>query len=75
MLPSSRLHRFAQTDDQGRRAKLADFVVELPPEGYPPVTHTLFRHTSRKLEVLPWNAVELFLSPGRSQTREESPNQ
>ncbi len=34
MLPSSRLRRFALTDDQGRRAKLADFVVELPPEGY-----------------------------------------
>src|SRR5258708_28473858 len=50
--------RFPLTDDRGGRAKLADFVVELPPEGYPPVTHILFRHTSRKLEVLPWNAVE-----------------
>ncbi len=58
MLLYSRLRRFALTDDQGRRAKLADFVVELPPEGYPPVTHILFRHTSRRLEVLPWNAVE-----------------
>ena len=58
MLLYSRLRRFALTDDQGRRAKLADFVVELPREGYPPVTHILFRHTSRKLEVLPWNAVE-----------------
>jgi len=58
MLLYSRLRRFALTDDQGRRAKLADFIVELLPEGYPPVTHILFRHTSRKLEVLPWNAVE-----------------
>jgi magnesium transporter len=58
MLLYSRLRRFALTDDQGRRAKLADFVVELTPEGYPPVTHILFRHTSRKLEVLTWNAVE-----------------
>ena len=57
MLLFSRLRRFALTDDQGRRAKLVDFIVELPPEGYPPVTHTLFRHTSRSLEVLPWDAV------------------
>jgi magnesium transporter len=57
MLLFSRLRRFALTDDQGRRAKVADFIVELPPEGYPPVTHILFRHTSHALEVLPWNAV------------------
>jgi CBS domain-containing protein len=57
MLLFSRLRRFALTDTLGRRAKLIDFIVELPPEGYPPVTHILFRHTSRELEVLPWNAV------------------
>src|SRR5260370_15586265 len=57
MLLFSRLRRFALTDDQGRRAKLVDFIVELPPEGYPPVTHILFRHTSHSLEVLPWDAV------------------
>ncbi len=58
MLLFSRLRRFALTDDQGRRARLADFIVELSPEGYPPVTHILFRHKGRKLEVLPWDAVE-----------------
>jgi CBS domain-containing protein len=57
MLLFSRLRRFALTDDQGRRAKLVDFIVELPPEGYPPVTHILFRHTSHSLEVLAWDAV------------------
>ena len=57
MLLFSRLRRFALTDEQGRRAKLVNFIVELPPEGYPPVTHILFRHTSHKLEVLPWSAV------------------
>jgi magnesium transporter len=58
MLLFSKLRRFALIDNQGRRAKLVDFIVELPPEGYPPVTHILFRHTSHALEVLPWNAVE-----------------
>lgn len=57
MLLFSKLRRFALIDDQGRRAKVIDFIVELPPEGYPPVTHILFRHTSHQLEVLPWNAV------------------
>jgi hypothetical protein len=57
MLLFSKLRRFALTDEQGQRAKLVDFVVELPPEGYPPVTHLLFRHTSRDLEVLPWDSV------------------
>jgi magnesium transporter len=57
MLLFSRLRRFALIDDQGRRARVADFVVELPPEGYPPVTHILFRHQSHKLEALPWDAV------------------
>jgi magnesium transporter len=57
MLLFSKLRRFALIDDQGRRAKVIDFIVELPPEGYPPVTHILFRHTSHELEVLPWNAV------------------
>ena len=57
MLLFSRLRRFALTDDQGRRAKLVDFIVDLPAEGYPPVTHILFRHTSHELEVLPWGDV------------------
>jgi hypothetical protein len=57
MLLFSKLRRFALIDEQGRRAKLVDFIVELPPEGYPPVTHILFRHTSHELEVLPWKAV------------------
>lgn len=57
MLLFSRLRRFKLTDNQGRRAKLIDFIVALPSEGYPPVTHLLFRHTSRSLEILPWNAV------------------
>src|SRR3984893_18242762 len=57
MLLFSRLRRFALTDNQGRRAKLVDFIVELPSEGYPPVTHILFRHSSRSLEILPWEAV------------------
>jgi CBS domain-containing protein len=57
MLLFSKLRRFTLIDDQGRRAKVIDFIVELPPEGYPPVTHILFRHTSHQLEVLPWNAV------------------
>ena len=57
MLLFSRLRRFALIDEQGRRAKLVDFIVDLPTEGYPPVTHILFRHTSRALEVLPWDAV------------------
>src|SRR4030081_1108233 len=65
MLLFSRLRRFALTDNQGRRAKLVDFIVELPPDGYPPVTHILFRHTSRKLEVLPWNDVESVNHPAR----------
>src|SRR5450432_4578424 len=58
MLLFSKLRRFTLTDNKGRRAKLVDFIVELPPEGYPPVTHLLFRHTSRSLEILPWGAVE-----------------
>jgi CBS domain-containing protein len=57
MLLFSRLRRFVLTDNQGRRAKVIDFIVELPPEGYPPVTHILFRHTRRDLEVLPWEVV------------------
>src|SRR5260370_20260431 len=57
MLLYSRLRRFTLIDDKGRRAKLVYFIVDLPPEGYPPVTHILFHHTNRKMEVLPWNAV------------------
>lgn len=57
MLLFSRLRRFTVTDNQGRRAKLADFIIDLPNEGYPPVTHLLFRHSSRSLEILPWDAV------------------
>ena len=57
MLLFSKIRRFALTDDQGRRAKLVDFIVELPSEGYPPVTHIIFRHTSHSLEVLAWDAV------------------
>jgi CBS domain-containing protein len=57
MLLFSRVRRFALIDNQGRRAKLVDFIVELPLEGYPPVTHILFRHTTHALEVLPWSAV------------------
>lgn len=57
MLLFSKLRRFALTDDQGRRAKIVDFIVELLAEDYPPVTHLLFRHKSRRLEALPWDAV------------------
>jgi CBS domain-containing protein len=57
MLLYSKLRRFALIDEKGRRAKLFDFIVELAPEGYPPVTHILFRHSSRKMEVLPWREV------------------
>ncbi len=57
MLLFSKLRRYRLTDNQGRRAKVIDFIVELPPEGYPPVTHILFRHTSHALEVLSWKAV------------------
>ena len=57
MLLFSRLRRFTLTDNQGRLAKLVDFIVKLSPEGYPPVTHILFKHTTHELNVLPWNAV------------------
>src|ERR1700730_505665 len=57
MLLFSRLRRFTLTDNRNRRAKLIDFVIDLPAEGYAPVTHILFRHTSRSLEILPWDAV------------------
>ena len=57
MLLYSKLRRFALIDEKGRRAKLVDFIVDLPPEGYPPVTHILFRHKRHELEVLPWSAV------------------
>jgi len=57
MLLFSKLRRFALIDERGRRAKLVDFIVELPPEGYPPVTHLLFRHKSHLPEVLAWDAV------------------
>jgi magnesium transporter len=53
----SKLRRYALIDEQGRGAKLIDFIVELLPEGYPRVTHILFRDTKRKREVLPWDAV------------------
>ncbi|HXM36027.1 MAG TPA: CBS domain-containing protein [Pyrinomonadaceae bacterium] len=57
MLLYSKLRRFALIDEKGRRAKLIDFIVDLLPEGYPRVTHILFRDTNRKREVLPWDAV------------------
>jgi len=57
MLLYSKLRRFALIDEKRRRAKLIDFVVELLPEGYPRITHILFRHTNRKWESLPWDAV------------------
>src|SRR5260370_37005734 len=57
MLLFSRLRRLALPDSRGRRARLFDFSVELPPEGYPPVTHILFRHKSHLPEVLAWDAV------------------
>jgi CBS domain-containing protein len=62
----SKLRRFALIDEKGRRAKLIDFIVELPPEGYPRVTHLLFRHTNLKREVLPWDAVVSLDHAGRS---------
>src|SRR5258707_15810015 len=45
-------------DARAHRVKLAAFVVDVAREGYPPVPHILFPQTSRKHEVLPWNAVE-----------------
>ena len=57
MLLYSRLRRYALIDEKGRGAKLIDFIVEVLPEGYPRVTHILFRDTKRKREVLPWDAV------------------
>jgi magnesium transporter len=57
MLLFSRLRRYALRDSKGRRAKLVDFIIDLPSEGYPPVTHILYRHRSRSLEILPWDAV------------------
>jgi magnesium transporter len=57
MLLFSKLRRFALIDEQGRRGKVVDFVVELLAGDYPPVTHILFRHTSRAVEILPWDAV------------------
>ncbi len=66
MLLYSKLRRFALTDKTGRRAKLIDFIVELLPEGYPRVTHILFRHTNRKWEVLRWDAVVSLDHVGRA---------
>lgn len=57
MLLFSRLRRFALIDEKGRRARLIDFIVDLPSEGYPRVTHILFRDSRRKREVLSWDAV------------------
>jgi magnesium transporter len=62
----SKLRRFALIDEMGRRAKLIDFIVELLPQGYPRVTHILFRNTNRKQEVLPWDAVVSLDHVGRS---------
>ncbi|HEU5240030.1 MAG TPA: CBS domain-containing protein, partial [Pyrinomonadaceae bacterium] len=66
MLLYSKLRRFALIDERGRRARLIDFIVELLPEGYPRVTHLLFRHTNRKWEVLPWDAFVALDHAGRS---------
>ena len=65
MLLYSKLRRFALIDEKGRRAKLIDFIVELLPEGYPRVTHILFRDTKRKREILPWDAVVSIDHVGR----------
>ncbi len=65
MLLYSKLRRFALIDEKGRRAKLIDFIVELLPDGYPRVTHILFRDTKRKREVLPWEAVVSIDHVGR----------
>ena len=66
MLLYSKLRRFALIDEKGRKAKLIDFVVELMPEGYPRVTHLVLRHTNRKWEILPWDAVISVDHVGRS---------
>lgn len=66
MLLYSKMRRFALTDEKGLKAKLIDFIVELLPEGYPRVTNILFRHTNRKYEVLPWDAVVALDHQGRS---------
>src|SRR5260370_9195939 len=66
MLLYSKLRRFALTDEKDRRAKLIDFIVELLPEGYPRVTHILFRHTNRKWESLPWDGVVSLDHVGRT---------
>src|SRR3984893_17974544 len=65
MLLYSRLRRYALIDGKGRRAKLIDFIVDLLPEGYPRVTHILFRDFKRKWEVLPWHAVVSIDHVGR----------
>ena len=66
MLLYSKLRHFALIDQTGRRAKFIDFIVELLPEGYPYVTHILFRHTNRKWEVLRWDAVVSLDHVGRA---------
>jgi magnesium transporter len=66
MLLYSKLRRFALIDGKGRRAKLIDFIVELLPEGYPRVTHVLFRDSKRKREVLSWDAVVSIDHVGRN---------
>lgn len=53
----TRLRRFTLADPQGRRARIADFVIDLAGYDYPPITHILFRHGTPALEVLPWEAV------------------
>jgi magnesium transporter len=65
MLLYSKLRRFVLIDGKGRRAKLIDFIVDLLPEGYPRVTHILFRGANRKWEVLPWDAVVSIDHVGR----------
>jgi CBS domain-containing protein len=57
MVMLSELRRMRLLDDQRRRARLVDLVVDLSTADYPPVTRVLFRDGRGKQMALPWEAV------------------
>ena len=57
MVMLSELRRMRLLDDQRRRARLVDLVVDLSTGDYPPVTRVLFRDGRGKQMALPWEAV------------------
>lgn len=70
----SQLRRVELVDNENKKARMDDLLIDLFAGDYPPVTHLLFTTETSDTLVLPWEAVEHISLP-QNQIRVSSLNQ